>query len=119
MNPSTAQGRLLRDILFDFVMKEDITCFHCQEELTRETFSIEHKEPWLDSENPVDMFFDIENISYSHLSCNTRAARRPKKYATEGEKRVANNASRRVRRNAASQKERQAIRRSNYEKYKC
>lgn len=44
--------------------------------MDRDTFSIEHKEAWLDSEDPVGMYFDLDNISFSHHSCNVRAARR-------------------------------------------
>lgn len=74
MNPSTAQVRLVRDLLFSHV--KDTPCHHCGKPLTRETFSIEHKTPWLDSDNPVELFFDLDNISYSHLSCNSGAARK-------------------------------------------
>lgn len=84
MNPGTATNRLLKDILFDFVIKANHKCHQCGEELTRETFSIEHVEPWLHSENPVEKFFDLTNIKYSHLKCNTAAARRPTKLP-EGE----------------------------------
>jgi hypothetical protein len=78
MNPSTASGRLNKDILYSLVVKTNQNaCFHCGEQMTRETFSIEHKEPWLDSEDPVKMFFDLSNISFSHRSCNYEAARRP------------------------------------------
>jgi len=76
MSPSTASGRLVKDILFDFVEKSGYTSYHCGEQMTRETFSIEHKVPWLDSEDPVGLFFALDNIHYSHLSCNARAARR-------------------------------------------
>jgi hypothetical protein len=76
MNPSTAQAKLLKDILFFFVNKEEIKCFQCSGALTRENFSIEHKVPWLHSENPRGLFFDLDNISFSHLSCNYGAARR-------------------------------------------
>jgi len=75
MNPSTASGRLLKDLLFDFVQKAGIKCYHCDGELTRDTFSIEHKTPWLHSEDPKRLFFDLENISYSHLACNFGARR--------------------------------------------
>lgn len=44
--------------------------------MTRQTFSIEHKEPWLDSADPLGMYFDMANISFSHISCNTSEARR-------------------------------------------
>lgn len=79
MNYSTASGRLVKDLLWDFVKSSGKNnCYHCNLPMTREDFSIEHKTPWLDSENPKDLFFDISNISYSHLSCNCRASRRGK-----------------------------------------
>jgi len=92
MNPSTASGRLNKDLLFDFISKAGHTCFRCGGELTRDTFSIEHKETWLDSEQPVELFFDLGNIAYSHLSCNVKASRVTNKiYNTPEEKRVARN----------------------------
>lgn len=54
-------------------------CFQCGEPIeTVEDFSIEHKVPWLDSEDPVKMFFDLTNVAFSHISCNVKAARRSK-----------------------------------------
>ena len=44
--------------------------------MTRETFSIEHLKPWLDSNDPVGLYFDLDNISFSHLSCNISDARK-------------------------------------------
>ena len=70
MNYSTASHRLVRDILFKFIVDAGITCYRCGKDLTRETFSIEHKEAWLNSEDPVGLFFDLDNISFSHQSCN-------------------------------------------------
>lgn len=70
MNPSTATYRLLRDLLFDNV--KDTPCFRCGEKMTRDTFSIEHKKNWMDSDDPVGNYFDLNNISYSHQSCNSR-----------------------------------------------
>lgn len=72
MNPSTASHRLVKDILFSYV--KDVPCYRCQQPLTRDTFSVEHKKAWLNSEDPVNLFFDLDNISYSHLSCNIAAA---------------------------------------------
>lgn len=74
MNPSTASGRLLKDLLFYYI--PDKRCYHCGKEITRQDFSIEHKIPWLDSENPVELFFNLDNISFSHLSCNISKARK-------------------------------------------
>lgn len=76
MNPGTASYILVKDILFSIISENGIVCFHCNLPLTRDTFSIEHKVPWLDSENPRGMFFDLRNISYSHLSCNSKASRK-------------------------------------------
>lgn len=74
MNPSTAAHRLRVDLLFKFVIELGYTCYRCDKELTRETFSIEHKEPWLNSSDPVGKFFDLDNIAFSHKSCNIKAA---------------------------------------------
>ena len=77
-NFSTASGKLVKDILWNFLIKSSqIMCFHCETPMTRDTFSIEHKVPWLDSKNPRELFFDLENISFSHKSCNCSKARRP------------------------------------------
>lgn len=77
MNFSTANGRLVKDILFNLIIETGKNvCHHCGEPMTRDTFSIEHKTPWLDSDDPIGLFFGMENIGYSHLSCNSSAARR-------------------------------------------
>jgi hypothetical protein len=77
MNPSTAQHRLLKDILWDLIVKTNQdTCCKCNCKMTRDTFSIEHLVPWLDSTNPTDLFFDLKNISFSHKSCNYSDARK-------------------------------------------
>lgn len=79
MNPSTASGRLVKDTLFRLAVEAGHKCHHCGDELTRDTFSIEHINPWLDSENPVELYFDQDNIAFSHLTCNIKAGRRPTK----------------------------------------
>lgn len=76
MGLGRASHKLLKDILFDFVSKTGHKCHHCGQQMERDNFSIEHKTPWLDSESPTEIFFDLENIGYSHLKCNIRAARR-------------------------------------------
>jgi hypothetical protein len=76
INPSTASHRLVKDILYSLVLKTDQNnCFQCGKPMSRETFSIEHRVPWLDSENPVGLFFDLDNISFSHKTCNYEAKR--------------------------------------------
>ncbi len=77
MNHSTASNRLVKDILYSLIVEtgKDI-CYQCNEKIKRENLSIEHKVPWLDSENPLEMYFDLSNIAFSHLKCNVGAARK-------------------------------------------
>lgn len=76
MNPSTASNRLVKDLLFSLAVEAGHKCFQCGGVLTRDTFSIEHKTPWLHSDDPVKTYFDLGNIGFSHLSCNIGAARK-------------------------------------------
>jgi len=72
MHPSTASGRLVKDILFNNICKNKKNkCFRCGLKMTRNDFSIDHKIAWLDSPNPVMMYFNLKNITFSHLSCNS------------------------------------------------
>ena len=77
----TAQNRLRKMILFELLQKTGLNiCFQCGKNIeTIEELSIEHKIPWLDSDNPKELFFDLENIAFSHLSCNCKAAKHPTK----------------------------------------
>ena len=78
MNPSTASNRLVKDTLFRLLCDQNLNkCYHCGLSMTRFNFSIEHKKPWLDSDNPVFTFFDQSNIGFSHLNCNVKSGRRP------------------------------------------
>lgn len=72
MSFSTAQNRLRKMIMFRLLQKaKSNVCFQCLDDiLTVEELSIEHMIPWLDSENPKELFFDLDNIAFSHLSCN-------------------------------------------------
>lgn len=76
----TASGILRKAIMFDLVKRlgENI-CFQCGEEIENvDEFSIEHKEAWLHSKNPIELFFSLDNIAFSHISCNVRVARKIK-----------------------------------------
>lgn len=87
INPGTASHRLVKDLLFKFVIDAGHVCFRCGFPLLREDFSIEHKEPWLDSTDPTAKYFDLSNIAFSHRSCNFGAARKPTKvWETEEER---------------------------------
>lgn len=73
----TACGRLRKSILFSLLKKHnENVCFQCGNKIEKEEdLSIEHKIPYLDSENPTKLFFDLDNIAFSHLKCNIGSAR--------------------------------------------
>lgn len=75
-HPATASGKLLRSLLFNFIKDAGIVCFRCGKEMSREDFSIEHKKSWMQADNPVEAFFDLENVTYSHKKCNYGAGSR-------------------------------------------
>lgn len=70
VNISTANNRLRKNIIF-WLVKETRrdSCYRCGEKITAvEELSIEHKEPW-EGRSP-DLYWDLENIAFSHLKCN-------------------------------------------------
>ena len=74
----TAQNRLKKNILFSLVQEtgKDI-CFRCGKKIESvDELSIEHKKPWL--KESIDLFWNLENISFSHLNCNSGARRNRK-----------------------------------------
>lgn len=76
MPHGTANARLRKMILFRLIKKcgED-TCFRCGKAIGNlDDLSIEHKLPW--ENRSVDLFWDLDNIAFSHLKCNTPIARR-------------------------------------------
>lgn len=74
----TAQHRLRKSILYACIVKlAENVCYRCNTLIENEDeLSIEHKIAWLDSEDPIKLFYDLDNIAFSHLSCNSRVARR-------------------------------------------
>jgi L-rhamnose isomerase len=77
MDPGTASNRLKKNLLFEFAKRLDMHwCYQCGAEIEDcDKFTVEHKTPWLHSEDPKGLFFDIDNIAFSHKSCNYSAAR--------------------------------------------
>ena len=77
MPVGTAFNRLRKLVMFKLLKqsKQNI-CYRCKKKIqTSEELSIEHKKAWLD--NDVKLFWDLNNIGFSHLSCNVRHKRRP------------------------------------------
>lgn len=75
MPHGTAQHKLRKSILFSLLVKYGQNkCYRCEKEIVNiDQLSIEHKKAWLNSENPKELFFDLENIAFSHLKCNFSA----------------------------------------------
>ena len=77
MNPSTASNRLKKLLLYSFAKRLKVNwCYQCGAEIKYASkMTVEHKMPWLDSNDPAGNFFDLDNIAFSHASCNYAAAR--------------------------------------------
>ena len=77
MNHSTAANRLRKMIMFELVRQVGLNrCYRCKEIIENvEDLSVEHKVPWLDSVDPRKLYFDLSNITFSHLSCNSKSSR--------------------------------------------
>ena len=74
IDKGTAMHRLKKIIMFELAKKAGLSrCHRCKLLITDVAeFSVEHIEPWL--WNDVKLFWDINNIAFSHLSCNSAAA---------------------------------------------
>ena len=72
----TASYRLRKVIFFKLLQETGKdTCFRCGLKIESEKeLSLDHKIPWLD--NSPELFWDIDNVAFSHGYCNVRAARR-------------------------------------------
>tara|TARA_R100000781_G_scaffold114791_1_gene86955 strand:- start:842 stop:1246 length:405 start_codon:yes stop_codon:yes gene_type:complete len=77
LDPGTASHRLKKSVLFSFAKKLGLNwCYQCGAEIKDiDRFTLEHKTPWLDSGTPKELFFDLDNIAFSHASCNYAASR--------------------------------------------
>jgi 5-methylcytosine-specific restriction endonuclease McrA len=74
----TAMNRLRKRVLFHLLLRLGETkCFHCGKGIKSETeLSLEHKIAWLG--NNTSLFWDLDNIAFSHLRCNVGAGNRSK-----------------------------------------
>jgi hypothetical protein len=71
-----SSGQLRKALLFKFAGQLGLTsCYRCGIEIVNiDDFSMEHKEDWMGSADPVKTFFDLNNIAFSHRSCNSAAS---------------------------------------------
>ncbi len=81
MSFSKANYILYRTIMFALAKDLGRTiCFRCGESIdSLDDFSVDHKMPWLYTEDPSGMFFDMDNIAFSHNGCNGKARRLSRK----------------------------------------
>lgn len=113
----TASNRLRKAILFSLIVRlNENFCYQCEGEiLSKDDMSIEHKEPWMQAKNPVDSFFDLKNISFSHLSCNSAAGTKPHQiYTTRREYKDSKNRLNRKWKKSMGKENRQKLRRDQY-----
>lgn len=117
MSYGAAANKLRKMLLFSLVCEAGKNfCYRCGGEiLTHADLSIEHKNPWMQAADPVESFFDLNNVAFSHLACNSAAASRPNKvYDSSSEQRKAKY---RRRWDRKTPEERKRDRRERYEKY--
>jgi hypothetical protein len=113
---STANARLIRDLLFKFVTDAGHVCFRCGKRLTRGEFSVDHKQSWISAPDPAKAFFDLEGIAFSHIACNSLdPVNRLRKYATKAERKIAMAENNKRYWQGLSPEERQRRRRKQYE----
>ena len=76
VHKSTAMARLRKMVLFELVKKTGMDRCHQCKLIIHDVaeLSIEHIEPWLWRD--VNLFWDLNNIAFSHLSCNVMAGQR-------------------------------------------
>jgi hypothetical protein len=77
MSHGTATGRLRKMILFDLLKRHNENiCARCHESITNiDELSIEHLKPW--EGISANLFWDLNNVAFSHIYCNIKAARHP------------------------------------------
>lgn len=73
----TASHRLRKMVMFNLIKRlEEDQCYRCQRKIrSPEELSIDHKQDWLNVD--PDLFWDLDNIAFSHLRCNNRSAPPP------------------------------------------
>ena len=118
MPHGTAANRLRKNILFSLVCALKANeCFQCGGVIQSvEDLSIEHKEPWMQANDPVESFFDLNNIAFSHLKCNASAGLKVHSlnHTTAEDKRAHKNKVKRDWWSSLDKEEQQRMRRRSY-----
>jgi hypothetical protein len=89
----TATAKLRKSLMYEMAVLLDWhICYRCEQPIDDiDQFSIEHKKAWASAQDPLEAFFDLTNIAFSHHACNVGAGVRPtKSYSNEQERSRAN-----------------------------
>ena len=75
MPHGTANSRLRRNIIFELLTGTQWmdwgVCYKCKDAImSPEELCIEHKQPWEGRENGKELYWDLDNIDFSHKRCN-------------------------------------------------
>lgn len=72
MSRGTANHRLLKQIVLKMLQGlNQHWCFQCGGEIKSVSeMSVEHKVPW---DGKPDLFWDLDNVAFSHRDCNSAA----------------------------------------------
>ena len=73
-----ANHRLRKMLLFKYAkLAGHLDCHQCKKPIENiDDFSIEHTISWQTADDPVSVFFNLDDIAFSHLGCNVAAANR-------------------------------------------
>ncbi len=77
MSIGKAAAILKKNVMFVLVRNCGLDiCYRCEKSInTADELSIEHKENWMNSSDPAGIFFNLDNITFSHRSCNIKASK--------------------------------------------
>lgn len=79
MSYGSARDKLRVAIMFKLVKLAGLnSCHRCGKPMeSANDCTIDHKQHWLHELNSAELFSDVDNIAFSHKSCNTSARRTP------------------------------------------
>ncbi len=82
----TASNKLRKMLMFKFAQELGYdTCYACGCSIeTADELSVEHKQPWEGRPNGTELFWDLNNIAFSHIGCNKPHTYRQPRTAPEG-----------------------------------
>lgn len=73
MAVSTARSKLYKEIVFSLAVEcKKNVCLRCNKTISKSSeFTVDHKIGWRFKTNASELFFDLNNIAFSHNSCNS------------------------------------------------